>query len=161
MVITLFPPWISLLVDEVDTSGLNFDLTLSTCVWDAIYILSKRSQSNEKFFAGVIVIIPNLIVHVTYNEALSKTHISIHFLWKLCSTMNSKVLVILLVMLMVPSTTSAFSCLSCDPFFFTRIRTLIFGEYNLLCLRASLSFLHSVQTLVCSSLTLSPTSSTE
>ena len=44
-------------------------------------------------------------------------------------TMNSKVLVILLVMMMVPTTTSAFNCLSCDPFFFTRVRTLFFGEF--------------------------------
>ena len=60
--------------------------------------------------------------------------------------MNSKVLVILLVMLMVillammmviilvrlmvPTATSAYSCLFCSPFFFTQVSTLIFGEYN-------------------------------
>ena len=41
---------------------------------------------------------------------------------------------LLLLILVLPTTTSASSCFSCDPFFFTRIRTLIFGSFLLVSL---------------------------
>ena len=50
----------------------------------------------------------------------------------ICPTMELNKL--LLLILILPTTTSASSFFSCDPFFFTRIRTLIFGGYLLVSL---------------------------
>lgn len=40
-------------------------------------------------------------------------------------------MLLILLLVLLPTSISADSCISCDPFFFTRLRTFIFGEYNL------------------------------
>ena len=42
--------------------------------------------------------------------------------------MKSNKFVILQLILVMATTTSATSCLSCDPFFYSRVRTLVFGK---------------------------------
>ena len=128
MVITLFPPSL-----DVDKLGLNLYLTLSTCVWDAICFLSKECKVMCCWYDRWCDLYHSKLDCACHQQegAIKNTpNNTVQFPCKLCTTMNSKVLVILLVMLMVPTTTLAFNCLSCDPFFFTRVRTLVLGECN-------------------------------